>query len=140
MADMIVINGDQVHFQPTFALAVVTVAPGIISGTGKSVAGQPICVEGDEKSVKVIGCPYTTPQFPVPGMGTITIDKLAIDQLSTLTKDQGKKIITRGSGYFMAKFEVLTAATNPSAASTDAITSYPGSGKFITINSKVRAK
>ena len=140
MADRIVIDGDQVTFQPTFALAQVTVAPGIISGTGKSVAGQPICVEGDEKSVKVIGCMYITPQFPVPGMGTIRIDKLAIDQLSILTKDQGKKIITRGSGYFMAKFEVLTPATNPPTAGTDAMTSYPGSGNFISTNSKVRAK
>jgi hypothetical protein len=135
----IIIDNDLVHFLPTFGLATVVAAPVKISGTGKPVAGQKICVEGDEKSIKVQGT-YTTPAFPTAGAGTLVLGTLKPDQLTQKTTCEGKKIILRGAGYFMAKFEVQAPASNPPAGTTDAVTSYPGQGKFINANSKVTAK
>jgi len=137
MADHPLIDGDQVQFMPGFAAAFVVVAPGTITGSGKSVAGgKKICVEGDEASVEVVGCTYFTPQFLTPGTGTIKITQLGPDQLSIITTDSAKKIILKGS-YFVAKFQVQNPAIDPVTSSPDPLLSYPGSGQFITANFKI---
>ena len=137
MTDYPLIDGDKVLFTSLFAQAIVTVLPGTITGSGKTVAGgKKICVEGDEASVEVAGCPYITGPFITPGMGTLKIARLGPDQLSIKTTDSAKKIILKGR-YFIAKFQVQKPAMDPTTLSPDPSPSYPGRGEFITTNFKI---
>ncbi len=143
MPDLVIIDGDQAMFMTAFGAAIVLVGPGKLSGTGKStVKGKKICLEGDEKKVEVPGCMYTTPQYIIPGIGTLKIDALGGDQTSKNVKDSGKGIILKG-GQFTAKFEVQSPAKDPSVAPAppqpDSTSSYSGQGNFITTNTKVKA-
>jgi hypothetical protein len=144
MSDFIIMENDQAIFIAAFGPATVAVQPGIMKGTGKTtITGKKICVAGDEKDVSVPGCTYFTPQFSIPGTGTLKIDALGGDQQSAKTKSGGKKIIVKGS-TFTAKFEVQSPAQDPStvpatgAATPDASPSYSGSGNFMTSNTKFK--
>ena len=79
MEDWILVDGDTVLFVPSFGVATVVVQPGTLKGSGPSTyAGKKACVDGDEGDVSVPGCMYTTPQYSIPGSGTLKID----DELS----------------------------------------------------------
>lgn len=140
MADFVIINGDQVLFQPSFTPAVVTVMPGVMTGSGPSTfSSQMICVEGDEKNVQIPGCAYVTPVYSVPGVGMLLIDSLAPNQQAQKTNSGHKKMILKG-GNFIAKFQVMTPAQMPPPASTpDSTPAYMGQGSFITSNTKYKA-
>lgn len=141
MSDFLLIDGDQVLFIPTFTPAVVMVMPGTLAGSGKTkVRGKPVCLEGDEKDVAVRGCVYLTPTHPVPGTGTLKIAELAGNQLTTQTKDSGKKLLLKGQ-MFTAKFEVQSPAQQPTPGGPvpDANRQYSGQGQFVTLNSHVKA-
>jgi hypothetical protein len=138
MTDIIIIDSDNALFMPVFGMAVVVVRPGKLTGSGKTtVSGKKICLAGDEKKVEVLGCMYVTPQFVIPGSGTLKIAALDAGQLSKTTKDSGKKIILKGSA-FTAKFEVQSPAKD-SALNPDPLSQYSGSGNFISTNIKVKA-
>ena len=140
MADYILTTGDTAMFKPSFGAATVVVAPGTLSGTGRGkVGGKPVCVKGDEATVIVPGCMYQTPQYSIPGVGILSIDSLAGDQVATKTKSGGKAVLLKG-GDFNAKFQVVAPAMQPSAPSPipDSTPSYSGNGSFVTTN--VRAK
>ncbi|MEO6037742.1 MAG: hypothetical protein ABIQ93_04955 [Saprospiraceae bacterium] len=138
MADFILIDGDIATFLPSFGAATVTVQPGKITGSGPAdVTGKKICVDGDEKSVEVKGCAYSTSTFTTPGTGTLKIASLAANQKATKVKAGGKAVLLKGS-KFTATFEVLTPATNTVPAS-DALLTYSGQGSFTTSNTKVKA-
>jgi hypothetical protein len=116
----------------------------VMQGTGKTtITGKKVCIVGDEGNVSVPGCMYMTPQFSIPGVGTLKIDALAGDQQSQKTKSGGTKIIIKGS-MFDAKFEVMTPAQDPStipasgAATPDSTASYSGKGNFMTTNMKFK--
>lgn len=139
--DYVLIDGDQAIFQPTFGAATVAVQPGklIASGPG-TVGNKPMCVEGDEGTVKVPGCIYMTPQHSIPGVGTLEIASLAGDQKAGKTQTGGKKVLLVGSN-FNAKFKVSSPAQQPVPGSSpvpDATLEYSGQGKFITTNTKFR--
>ncbi len=135
MADYSIIEGDLALFIPAFGAATVVVRPGTMQGSGKTALnGKKLCLEGDEKDLAVMGCLYITPQFSVPGSGTLKIDKLGSDQLSKKTKSGRKPIIVKGS-TFTAKFEVMAPAVDPLGI-PDATPSYSGSGNFFTNNMK----
>ena len=136
-------NGDTVIFLPNFGAAVVSVRPGTLSGSGPAkVAGKPVCVAGDEKKVTVPGCMYITPQFSIPGTGTLKIAALAPNQTTKAEKSGGKPMLLKG-GNFTASFEVQTPAQQPppgpSAPIPDATPMYSGRGRFLTVNATVRA-
>lgn len=137
MPDLILIDGDKAIFQPTFGPAVVVVKPGDIKAKGPAtLKGTKVCLDGDEKSVCVPGCVYMTPQFSVPGTGTLKIDRLAANQIAKKTNSGGKPVLLKG-GSFIAKFEVQSPAQMPPLASTpDATPQYSGSGTFVTTNTK----
>lgn len=141
MADFVVMDGDQAVFLPIFGAAVVVVKPGVISGSGPMTrGGAPVCVEGDEGSVSVPGCVYITPQYIIPGTGTLKIDGLAGDQVASLTQTGGKPVILVGSN-FQAVFEVQAPAMQPIPPAPpvpDPTTSYNGQGQFVTTNTKLR--
>lgn len=138
MPDFILIEGDKANFVPTFGVAVVVVQPGDLKGSGPAMLnGKKLCVDGDEKNVAVPGCAYTTAQHSIPGTGTLKIDALAPDQKAQKTATGGKLVLLKGSS-FVAKFEVQSPAQQPTASGPvpDATPQYPGSGTFITTNTK----
>jgi len=142
MADFILIDGDQVIFMPAFGAAVAVVQPGKLAGSGlASLNGKKICVDGDEKKVSVPGVAYMTPQYSIPGTGTLKIAALAGDQKATKTNTGGKAVLLKG-GNFTAKFEVQSPAKQPppgpGSPIPDATAQYSGQGMFITMNLKVQ--
>jgi len=142
MSDYILIDGDTASFMPTFGAATVVVQPGTPSASGPATLnGSALCVEGDEGSVSVPGCMYMTPQYSIPGTGTLSIDSLAGDQVAEKTRTGGTAVMLKGS-TFTAKFEVQSPAMQPppgpGSPIPDSTTSYSGSGSFITTNTKLK--
>lgn len=139
--DTIIIDTDQAVFQPAFGAATVVVRPGIMKGTGKTtLQGKFVCVDGDEKQLMVPGCMYTAGAFSAPGVGTLKIEALAGNQLTTKTKSGGKPVILKGA-TFTAKFEVQVPAMNPAPPSPvpDPMSMYMGQGQFVSTNVKFKA-
>lgn len=141
MTDYVLIDGDVAVFQPSFGAATVVVPPGQLSASGPATkGGKKICVEGDESSISVSGCLYVTPQYSIPGSGTVTISSLASDQVAEHTVTGGTPVMLKG-GQFDAKFEVSSPAQQPSSPSPipDSTTSYGGNGSFVTTNTTLQA-
>lgn len=142
MADFILMDGDKVMFLPNFGAAIVVPQPGKLAGSGPgTINGKKICVDGDEKDVEVAGCDYMTPQYSIPGKGTLKIDSLADDQKAEKTKTGDKAVLLKGK-KFNAKFEVQSPAQQPppgpGSPIPDSTTQYSGSGMFVTSNSKFK--
>jgi hypothetical protein len=142
MTDKILIDGDLAMFMPAFGAAIVVVQPGQMKASGKStIGGKKACIDGDEAQLQVPGCTYMTPQYSIPGVGTLKIDSLASDQKAQHCNDSGKPLLLKG-GNFNAKFEVQTPAQQPAPPGPpvpDATPSYSGQGSFVPANVKASA-
>jgi hypothetical protein len=142
MLDSILIDGDLALFIPVFGAAIVAVQPGKLAGSGKgTIKGKNICVEGDEKNLKVSGCSYFTPQYCIPGVGTLEIAALAGNQKAVKTKTGGKPVLLKGCN-FTAKFSVQTPAQQPPPGPgpliPDATPQYMGNGNFMATNIMIK--
>ena len=140
--DFVIITGDQAVFDPAIAPATVAAAPGVITGSAKEkINGLVACAEGDEATVVVAGAVYFTPSFPIPGVGTLTIETLGPDQKAKKAKSSSRAMILRGS-KFRARFQVAAPAQVPTAGGPvpDPTPIYSGTGSFITTNTRVRAE
>ena len=142
MPDFMLIAGDKATFLPTFGAAAVVVRPGDLQGSGPATLnGKKVCVDGDEKKVSVPGCPYMTPQYSIPGTGTLKIAALAGNQKAQKTQTGGKAVLLKG-GNFTATFEVQSPAQppppGPGPPIPDATPQYSGQGMFVTTNTKFR--
>ena len=138
MSDHILINGDTASFDPSFGAATVVVQPGTLTGNGEAtLSSNKLCIDGDESTVSVENCPYTTPSYPIPGMGTLQIASLAGDQTAQKTLSGDTPVLLVGSS-FTARFVVTTPAqlVTPAGTQTDATPEYSGTGTFITTNTK----
>jgi hypothetical protein len=140
MGDFILIDGDQAIFLPSFGAAIVVPQPGKLAGSGPwTLNGKNVCVDGDESDVSVPGCMYMTPQYCIPGTGTLKISALAGDQKAKKTNTGGKAVLLKGT-QFTAKFEVQSPAQQPppgpGSPIPDASPEYSGNGMFITTNMK----
>lgn len=138
-----IIDGDQVIFKPKFGMAVVTPVPGTIKalGGGKkmSVSSKPVCVQGDEKTVK-IKTAYTAPPYSILGEGLAEITALASDQIAKKTKVNSKAVIMKGS-FFDMQFTVTTRAKNEVGDEDKTPVHMGGKGEFfIPSNTKFFAK
>jgi hypothetical protein len=143
MSDLVLKSGDQALFLPAFGAAVVVVMPGVLTGSGPlRVGGANACVAGDEASVSVPGCVYMTPQYSIPGSGTLSIERLAGDQLAATTSSGGKALMVKGS-QFTARFQVAAPAMQPppgpGSPIPDSSPSYSGSGLFLPTTMTVTA-
>lgn len=143
MSKLILMAGDKVVFLPAFGAAIVIVKPGKLQGSGPAcIGGKKVCVVGDEARVNVPGCTYMTPQYSIPGVGTLKIAKLAGDQKAKKTRSGGKALLIMGS-QFSAKFEVQSPAKQPppgpGAPVPDATPQYSGKGLFVPANVKFSA-
>ena len=138
--DFVIITGDKAIFDPSFPPAIVTAPPGTITGSSREKVNAPIvCVDGDEATVVVPGAVYFTPSFPVPGVGTLTIESLGADQKAKKGKSGGRVVILKGT-KFRARFEVNAPATiiQVSGPVPDPTTVYSGTGSFLTTNTLVK--
>lgn len=138
MEDFVLVDGDLAMFIPAFGAAIVTPLPGKLTGSGEAtLKGKKLCVAGDEDDVSVSGCPYVTPQYVIPGTGTLKITALGGDQKATKTKTGGKAVLLKGS-QFSAKFEVQSPAQQPDYTTgtpiPDSTPQYSGHGMFVTTN------
>ena len=133
--DTIIIDGDQVKFNPSFPpAAFIGLAPVAIEGSGTAtVSGNPVCLEGDEKKVE-LDVKYTAGPYVTPGEGTLKIIALAGDQLAQKTCN-GEKLILKGS-LFDAEFTVKSPAKQPTPNGPvpDATPKYMGKGTFESTN------
>ncbi|WP_024768084.1 hypothetical protein [Aquimarina macrocephali] len=140
--DTIILDGDEVLFDPTYGPATVVVKSGTIKASGKTtVQSKKVAVKGDESKVVVSGCTYTSPSFPIPGMGNLKIASLGPDQLTKKTKSGNKPIVLKGS-VFIAKFEVQSPAkfiSPGSAPISDPLPFYMGTGKLEPAIDKLKA-
>lgn len=141
MTTHILIDGDQAVFLPAFGAAAVVVQPGRITGSGAATLGsKALCIAGDESSVSVAGCTYSTPQYSTPGTGTLTVSALGGDQKATKTRTGGTAVLLVGSS-FTAKFSVQCPAKliPPSGSPVpDSTPEYTGTGFFVTTNTAFR--
>lgn len=140
MSDLILVEGDKANFLPNFGAAIVVVKPGTLKGSGSATLnGKKVCVDGDEKQVSVPGCTYMTPQYAIPGTGTLKIAALAGNQKAKKTSTGGKAVLLKG-GNFTARFEVQNPAKQPppgpGAPIPDPTPQYSGNGMFLTTNRK----
>lgn len=138
MGDFILIEGDTVSFLPSFGAATVVPQPGKLEGSGPATLnGKKLCVDGDESKVSVAGCTYMTPQYCIPGTGTLKISALAADQKATKSNTGGKAVLLKGQ-TFTAKLEVQSPAKQPppgaGSPTPDPTPQYSGSGMFVTTN------
>jgi hypothetical protein len=138
MSDFILIEGDKAVFMPNFGAAIVVVRPGDLKGSGPAtIKGKKICIDGDEKQVSVSGCTYMTPQYCIPGTGTLKINALTSNQKASKTKTGGKAVLLKGT-VFTAKFEVQSPAQQPppgpGSPIPDSTVQYSGQGMFDTTN------
>jgi Contractile injection system spike tip protein len=133
----IVVHGDLAVFVRRFGVAEVVVAPGTMVASGLPKAGAAVCVVGDEASVMVAGCAYTTATHTIPGVGMLSIESLISSQQAEKLKSGGKPVIL-ATGKFNAKFQVLVPAQQPAAPSPipDATPSYSGQGEFESNNKR----
>lgn len=143
--DTIIIDGDQVIFQPAMGAATVVVKPGKMIASGKTtIKGVAVCVDGDEKRVEVPGCMYITKTHLKPGDGTLKISALASDQLATKSNSGNKAVILQGS-EFDAVFEVDSPAEDIKPVASggspipDKTGAYEGKGQLIPANTKIKA-
>jgi hypothetical protein len=137
-AQLLVVDGDMLQFDPTFGHRMVTpTAPARIAGKGRASVGKKrICVVGDEKLVQV-PAQYTVPGH-TPGQGTITIAMLAADQQRPRSKS-GAAMIVKGS-QFIARFLPTVPAVNSSSGTPEPSAPSMGKGRFIVSQTFARAR
>lgn len=142
MPEYVLIDGDTAEFDQAFPPAMVDVQPGKLVASGPAMqGGKKVCIDGDEKSVKVAGCTYSTPIHTIKGTGTLEIAALAPDQKSIKTKSGSTPVMLVGQ-KFIAKFTVQVPAQQPppgpGSPIPDSMTQYTGTGSFKTNNSLLR--
>lgn len=140
MPDFILVDGDFATFLPMFGAAMVVPLPGVLKGSGPAtLGGRKLCVDGDEKKVSVPGCAYTSGPYVIPGIGTLKIDALAVNQKALKTFTGGKPVLLKGL-IFTAKFEVMVMAMQPPQPPVppipDPVKQYSGQGLFVSTNLK----
>jgi len=137
--DFVILTGDQAIFDPAFPPAIAVPTPGTITGTAQAQSNpMTACVEGDEASVVVPGVAYTSGAFSAPGVGMLSIESLAADQVARNATSGGKGLILKGV-KFRAKLQVTAPATNPSSGAPDPVAVYNGTGSFVTTNGVFKA-
>jgi hypothetical protein len=139
--DFVIISGDQAIFDSSFPPATVVPVPGTISASNQAKGNQvSVCVEGDESTVIAAGAAYTSGAFVTPGVGTLTIESLGSDQTAQNAKSGDKALILKGS-QFRAKFQVTVPAMNPVPTTPvpDPVSTYNGTGSFMTTNTVLKA-
>jgi Contractile injection system spike tip protein len=136
MMSLIVIDGDELGFDPLFddCEVTITTVPALIRGSGQAtVSNKKVCIVGDETKVKLSAI-YKTTIYTIPGAGTVTISALDSSQKVTGCTS-GAALITKGL-KFEAIFTIDSPAFKPNPPpappTADPRISSKGEGAFIT--------
>jgi hypothetical protein len=140
--DFIIKTGDmiQITIAPP-AIVPMLMSPIPLVGTSMTVSVNRMlaCLEGDELPPTLRApMPYTAPPFVTPGVGQVSVTLTPANK--TMTSKNGKAILIKG-GPFMAEFQVMTPAMQPTPAGPvpDPLMKKPGTAQFITTNVTVKA-
>lgn len=140
MSEWIVINGDTVKFDQVFGNRTVISPPTTITGSGKATINQKkLCIQGDEKQVRLMNVPYTTPSHSVPGTGTLTIQALDTSQQARKTSS-GEAVIIEGQKFKAQFLPSQPAMTPPPASTPDPASPSMGTGSFTASQQRVKAR
>jgi hypothetical protein len=138
MSDQLVVQGDMVKLNPTFGPMLVNSPPAPIAAMVlTNIAGQTICVMGDEKMVQITGT-YTKGQFVTPGMGIAKIMGLAPNQPQPWLQVGGKPALCKGA-QFQVMFTPMAPAIDPSTGAPDPMVPAMGTGTFMATEVGVMA-
>lgn len=143
MDDFISKTGDllQVTVTPP-AVAPPLIVPGPLVGTSTdlTVVQMPACLEGDEIPPSFMApMPYIAPPFVTPGVATLKVTLGPTN--TTMTTENGKKILLKGTAPMQVMLEVKAPAMQPTPGGPvpDPAPSHPGTAQFITTNLTVKA-
>lgn len=125
----IIKTGDTACFESaSFPVQLMGMLDFPLTGSGHTtVSGAAICREGDvlKAELKVA---YTSPAFPVPGSGTLTVEEIMPDAFSLVATDEGECPLLE-DGRFMAAFKPESPAKSASSPPVpDPMPQYPGFG------------
>ncbi|MBJ2114411.1 hypothetical protein JFQ86_16400 [Serratia ureilytica] len=139
MSNIVIIDGDELKFNPQFGLNTVTPPPQTrIRGNGEaSIENKKICIVGDEKQVSFTADYIKPPFVATPGNGTLTITQLAPDQWHVFATAQTPVIVV--GSQFIAQFQPIKPAQDPQGKPDLDLSPAIGSGKFINSQSFVTA-
>lgn len=139
MSNMVIIDGDELKFNPQFGSNTVTPPPRPrISGSGEaSIGDKKICMVGDEKQVSFTADYIKPPFTATPGKGTLTIKQLASDQRVEFATAQTPVIVV--GSRFTAQFQPTKPAQDPQGKPDTDLSPASGSGTFINSQSFVTA-
>lgn len=137
MSNMVVIDGDELKFNPQFGFNTVTPpAQTRIRGSGEAyIEGKKICIVGDEKKVTITADYIKPPIFTTPGNGTLTITLLALDQWHEFATTQTPVIVV--GSQFVAQFQPIKPAQDLQGKPDTELSPAIGSGQFINSQSFV---
>lgn len=141
MSKVIVLDGDNLQFDPQFGNRLVTpLGPATIRGSGHAtVQNRKVCVAGDEGKVQVQASYTTMAGHVTPGQGLITIAALAANQKTPRCSSRAA-IVIKGQ-KFTARFTPTQPAQKPGATpEPDAPAPSMGQGQFITRQTFAMAK
>ncbi|MCW7550381.1 hypothetical protein OO184_21215 [Photorhabdus sp. APURE] len=137
MSKQLVVDGDNLLFEPLFGNRQVTIlGPATIRGSGHAkIQGKKIVMVSDEKKVQ-LQAQYITPSHPVPGMGMVTIAQLDASQQANFCRSPATVIVV--GQQFIARFTPTQPANNPSSG-PDVTAPSMGKGRFIASQYAVTA-
>ncbi|KGM28986.1 hypothetical protein KS18_04195 [Photorhabdus luminescens] len=129
MSKQLVVDGDNLLFEPLFGNRQVTIlGPATIRGSGHAqIQNKKIAIVGDEKKVQ-LQAQYIAPGYPIPGTGIVTIAQLDTSQQANFCHSPATVIVV--GQQFTARFTPSQPASNPSGI-TDVTAPSMGKGRFI---------
>ncbi|MCC8459175.1 hypothetical protein [Photorhabdus aegyptia] len=137
MSKQLVVDGDNLLFEPLFGNRQVTIMGlVIIRGRGHAqIQGKKIAIVGDEKKVQ-FQAQYITPSHPIPGTGIVTIAQLDASQQANFCRSPATVIVV--GQQFTARF-TPTQPAKTQIGVPDMTTPSMGKGRFIASQYSVSA-
>lgn len=141
-ADFVIKTGDFIIVTiPPPTLVPLLVAPVPLVGSSKdfTVAGQPVCLEGDELPPLLRNpLQYLSPPYAIPGAGTLS---LTLTPLNKTAKTTNQKAVLIKGIPFPAEFTVMMPATmaTPTGMVPDPVAKKQGIAQFMPTTVTVKA-
>lgn len=131
-AKSVLTTGDLVKFDSIDGAVLLGTPQFSLKGSSRaSINSKEICVKGDgQQSSDFTLCPYNAPPFVTPGTLKCTIKALDSSNLSKIAHCDKKQVLYVGSQQFIANYEVIFKAIDPTTGNQDMKSSYSGKGSF----------
>ena len=142
MGDIVIKTGDSIQITvspPAIVPALAAPVPLVGSGARVLVAGQPVCLLGDELPPALRApLPYTAPPFVTPGTGTLSV-MLTPTNMTRQTMN-GSQLLIKG-GTFTVQFQVMAPAMQPTPGGPvpDPMMVKPGTAQLLPTTPTIKA-